>query len=224
MLHHAGLPDAMWPAAVDTAVYLLNRTTSTASGEPNKTPEEIWSGVKPSCEHLRIFGCDVFVLLQQKTSGVCVRASWDRRRSAASSLATTRGDWERTAASWMDASWCHVMSPSMRTASARLRHCGGDCRARPSRRRSGAKKNKNENMRRQWRRPEEATRRAARAAGHRMHEQRGYAWDDDEELQYMLQQSRAEEEERQQRRGPASKKKERKSSVQAEEESKQEEE
>jgi hypothetical protein len=61
MLHHAGLPSPFWCLAVVAAAYVNNRLSSSASGDPSKTAEELWSGVKPSATHLRVFGCDVFV-------------------------------------------------------------------------------------------------------------------------------------------------------------------
>lgn len=35
--------------------YVLNRSPTLAV--KNQTPEEAWSGVKPSVEHFRVFGC-----------------------------------------------------------------------------------------------------------------------------------------------------------------------
>ena len=36
-------------------IYVLNRSPTVAV--KNVTPEEAWSGVKPSMEHFRVFGC-----------------------------------------------------------------------------------------------------------------------------------------------------------------------
>ncbi|KAJ6902219.1 Retrovirus-related Pol polyprotein from transposon TNT 1-94 [Populus alba x Populus x berolinensis] len=49
------LPKQYWAEAVSCAVYLLNRCpTRSLQGV---TPEEAWSGHKPSVTHLRVFGC-----------------------------------------------------------------------------------------------------------------------------------------------------------------------
>jgi len=44
---------------VDTACYLVNRSPSSALED--KTPQEVWTGKKPSLSHLRVFGCDAYV-------------------------------------------------------------------------------------------------------------------------------------------------------------------
>ena len=54
MLKGKNLPKEFWGEAVTTATYILNRC-------PTKkleriTPEECWSGVKPSLSHLKVFG------------------------------------------------------------------------------------------------------------------------------------------------------------------------
>lgn len=55
MLYQAKLEVKFWAEAVNTAVYLVNR--SIASGLKNQTPYEAWSEKKPNLGHLRIFGC-----------------------------------------------------------------------------------------------------------------------------------------------------------------------
>jgi hypothetical protein len=44
---------------VGTTHYLVNRSPSSALVE--KTLHEIWTGKKPSLEHLKVFGCDDYV-------------------------------------------------------------------------------------------------------------------------------------------------------------------
>ena len=67
MLKNKDLPKVFWGEAVSTAVYLLNRApTKSLEG---KTPYEGWTGRQPSIEHLKVFGCIVFV----KTLGRSVR-------------------------------------------------------------------------------------------------------------------------------------------------------
>ena len=55
MLWNASLPVGFWSAAVETSVYLLNRSPHSALN--NKTPYEAWHGSKPNLGHLRVFGC-----------------------------------------------------------------------------------------------------------------------------------------------------------------------
>lgn len=59
MLSGAGLRHEFWVEVVDTACYLVNRSSTSALID--KTPHEVWYGNKPSLAHLRVFGCDSFV-------------------------------------------------------------------------------------------------------------------------------------------------------------------
>jgi transposase InsO family protein len=57
MLHQQQLPKTMWGLwgeAIQTAVYLHNRTKITAQG---MTSYELWNGRKPNLEHIRTWGC-----------------------------------------------------------------------------------------------------------------------------------------------------------------------
>ena len=58
MMSQADLPTSFWDYALETAVFLLNRT-------PTKTVEktlyEIWTGHKPNISFLRIWGCESHV-------------------------------------------------------------------------------------------------------------------------------------------------------------------
>lgn len=58
MLHGAGLGYSYWAEAVMTAVYLRNRSPSSAL--KNITPFQAWTGEKPSVAHLRVFGCKAY--------------------------------------------------------------------------------------------------------------------------------------------------------------------
>jgi len=55
MLWNANLPIGFWSQAVETSVYLMNRSPHTALA--GKTPFEAWYGNKPNLGHLRVFGC-----------------------------------------------------------------------------------------------------------------------------------------------------------------------
>ncbi|XP_044480793.1 uncharacterized protein LOC123207452 [Mangifera indica] len=55
LLNERRLPKQFWAEAVACSVYLLNRCPT--KSVRNMTPQEAWSGYKPSIGHLRIFGC-----------------------------------------------------------------------------------------------------------------------------------------------------------------------
>ena len=52
MLFAAELPERLWPEAVNTSVYLLNRCPTVPI--PNMTPFEAFYGSRPSISHLRM--------------------------------------------------------------------------------------------------------------------------------------------------------------------------
>jgi transposase InsO family protein len=55
MLSDKNIPKTFWPEAVNWTIYVLNRCPTLAVKDV--TPEEAWSGVKPSVDHFRVFGC-----------------------------------------------------------------------------------------------------------------------------------------------------------------------
>ena len=55
MLQNKSLPKQFWATAVNTAVYILNRSPTKAV--LNKTPYEAWFNRKPNVNHFRIVGC-----------------------------------------------------------------------------------------------------------------------------------------------------------------------
>jgi len=59
MLNDVGLGQEFWAEAMDAACYLVNRSPSSALED--KTPQEVWTGKKPSLSHLGVFGCDAYV-------------------------------------------------------------------------------------------------------------------------------------------------------------------
>ncbi|KAL0293085.1 UNVERIFIED_CONTAM: Copia protein [Sesamum calycinum] len=61
---HARLPINFWGECVLAAVHIINRLPSKAIG--NKTPHEILLGKVPSDDHLRVFGCLVYVHEKKK--------------------------------------------------------------------------------------------------------------------------------------------------------------
>lgn len=54
----------LWAEAVNTAVYILNRTSS--SKNPIQTPFEVWHGTKPDLSHIRVFGSVAYVHVPQQ--------------------------------------------------------------------------------------------------------------------------------------------------------------
>ncbi|XP_068640145.1 uncharacterized protein [Aristolochia californica] len=61
LLLHASVPSEFCGEALHTATYLINRIPSFVSG--SISPFERLYGVRPTYEHLRVFGCACFVLL-----------------------------------------------------------------------------------------------------------------------------------------------------------------
>jgi hypothetical protein len=59
MLSGIGLGQQFGEEVVGTTYFLVNRSPSSALDD--KTPHEVWSGKKPSIQHLRVFGCDAYV-------------------------------------------------------------------------------------------------------------------------------------------------------------------
>ncbi|GAA0147836.1 transmembrane signal receptor [Lithospermum erythrorhizon] len=55
MLSAKRIPKTLWTEAVNWTFYILNRCPTFAVKDI--TPQEAWSGVKPSVDHLRIWGC-----------------------------------------------------------------------------------------------------------------------------------------------------------------------
>lgn len=55
LLARGRIPKTFWPEAVNWSVHILNRSPTFAV--LNMTPEEAWSGRKPSIDHFRVFGC-----------------------------------------------------------------------------------------------------------------------------------------------------------------------
>jgi hypothetical protein len=67
-LHHARLSGKFWADATKAMCYVSNRL-STSSIKSMLTPEEVWSGVKPSIKHIKVFGCNAFVHVRKEERG-----------------------------------------------------------------------------------------------------------------------------------------------------------
>ena len=70
MLHHTKMDKCFWAEAEMKAIYIKNRLPSPKCQD--KTPFEIVNGFRPSVKHMRVFGCQVFMLTPEKK-----RSKWD---------------------------------------------------------------------------------------------------------------------------------------------------
>lgn len=72
MICAKGLPKKLWAEAVQTAAYVLNRTSK--SNDPGKTPFEVWTSKHFDINDLKIFGTPVFVHIPKEK-----RRKWDAK-------------------------------------------------------------------------------------------------------------------------------------------------
>lgn len=72
LIFDAGLHKKFWAEAINTSVYLRNR--SVVTGLNNLTPYELWTGNKPDLSHIRIFGSKVMTLIPKEK-----RLKWDKK-------------------------------------------------------------------------------------------------------------------------------------------------
>ncbi|CAF4946395.1 unnamed protein product [Pieris macdunnoughi] len=70
MLINSGLPKKFWAEAVATAAYVINR--SPTKSLQYKTPEELWSGIKPNISNIKVFGCRAMMHVPKEK-----RLKWD---------------------------------------------------------------------------------------------------------------------------------------------------
>lgn len=59
MLHDQDLPKFLWGEATQTTVYIQNQSPHIYLDD--ETPEEVFTGKKPSVDHVQIFGCPVYI-------------------------------------------------------------------------------------------------------------------------------------------------------------------
>jgi transposase InsO family protein len=59
MMFDQDLPNSLWAEATSIALYIKSRCPHAILKD--KTPEEVFSGIKPEVGHLRIFGCLVYI-------------------------------------------------------------------------------------------------------------------------------------------------------------------
>ncbi len=70
MLRDAKLPLEFWDEAAKTDVYLRNRCANGPQEEASRdrmTPEEAWTGQKPSIDHIRVWGCKCYSYVNPKS-------------------------------------------------------------------------------------------------------------------------------------------------------------
>lgn len=67
MLIARKVPKTFWTEAVNWTFYVLNRCPTLAV--KNITPQEAWSGVKPSVDHFRVWGCVAHVHVPKEKRG-----------------------------------------------------------------------------------------------------------------------------------------------------------
>jgi hypothetical protein len=60
MMAFADLPIHFWGEALLTLAYILNRVKTKSK---TLTPYEIWRGLKPNLENLKVWGCRAHVLI-----------------------------------------------------------------------------------------------------------------------------------------------------------------
>ncbi|KAA5634977.1 transposase family protein, partial [Pseudomonas aeruginosa] len=72
LIFDAGLHKKFWAEAINTSVYLRNRTVVT--GLNNMTPYEAWTKKKPDLSHVRIFGSKVMMHIPKEK-----RLKWDMK-------------------------------------------------------------------------------------------------------------------------------------------------
>ena len=70
LLHHAKLDKCFWAEAAMTAIYVKNRLPSPKI--PDMTPFEMVCKSKPSVKHMRVFGCQAYILTPSEK-----RLKWD---------------------------------------------------------------------------------------------------------------------------------------------------
>lgn len=68
LMIEVNVPLRFWVQACRTAVFLTNRTMTSALSE-KRTPFEAWHYRKPSVDHLRVFGCLAYSLIRKELRG-----------------------------------------------------------------------------------------------------------------------------------------------------------
>jgi Reverse transcriptase (RNA-dependent DNA polymerase)/gag-polypeptide of LTR copia-type/GAG-pre-integrase domain/Integrase core domain len=87
MLYQAQVSASWWGEAIMHSIYIRNRCITTEN--QMKTPEEVWSGCKPSIKHIKIFGCNAYAHIQDDErkkvdmkASRCMHVGYDESRKA----------------------------------------------------------------------------------------------------------------------------------------------
>lgn len=72
MLHAENFPKKLWAEAINTAVFVLNRTGK--SHENGRSPFEVWTNKKFDIHQLKVFGTEVYVHIPKER-----RRKWDKK-------------------------------------------------------------------------------------------------------------------------------------------------
>ena len=77
MLSNVNLSPKLWAEALLTAAYLRKRSPTKVVRR--MTPQEAWTGAKPQVDHLRVFGCQAYVKMRERSWILNLRSvfSWD---------------------------------------------------------------------------------------------------------------------------------------------------
>ena len=74
LLEQSGLPKELWAEAANTVVYISNRIPSTVLGAD--TPYHALHGVHADLSHLRVFGCQAFVQVEERDRKKLDEKAW----------------------------------------------------------------------------------------------------------------------------------------------------
>lgn len=72
MLNGKGSPNSFWAEAVNTTVYILN--TSVMKAVEGKTPQEAYSGKKPSVSHLKVFESECCMHIRDERTKLALKS------------------------------------------------------------------------------------------------------------------------------------------------------
>jgi hypothetical protein len=67
LLKDARMPNEFWPEALQASVYVTNRTSGPSIDDHIVTPEEAYTGKRPSVDHIRVWGCKCIAYMNPKS-------------------------------------------------------------------------------------------------------------------------------------------------------------
>ncbi|KAK4423220.1 hypothetical protein Salat_1904800 [Sesamum alatum] len=81
MMIAKSIPKSFWPVAVNWAVHVINKSPTLAV--QNKTPEEAWSGEKPSVGNFKVFEDGCWNLGEEFKTSIHSKLDWNENESDA---------------------------------------------------------------------------------------------------------------------------------------------